>query len=121
MKSYANSQHSHPKQLSQYAMCDVRCEMMMMIMMMRGVWQRALWGPKWATNGSLLIKGLGKPTKQMYKDAMFGLRLASVQGSLKARAMQLCELCSDNGGSWTLWPFAQAQVAPAIVQVEPVS
>jgi len=50
----------------------------------------------WAADNCLKLKGPGKPTKTMYKDAMAGLRFDSVQGSLHALAMRLCEVFSDN-------------------------
>jgi len=50
----------------------------------------------WTASGGLGLKGPGRPTKTMYKDAMAALRFDSVQGSLAALAMRLCEALSDH-------------------------
>ncbi len=50
----------------------------------------------WSASGVLSVKGPGKPTKQMYKDAMVALRFDSIQGSLGALAMRLCEASSGH-------------------------
>ena len=50
----------------------------------------------WEVDGSLKLKAPGLPTKTMYKDAMAGLRFDSVQGSLSALAMRLCEVFSGS-------------------------